>query len=110
MSLFGKDNPSPEPESNVSTKSESKASAGSESSLTAKELVEKIVQLLSDSPNEVVVNELAGEQVSVLEIRVAQSDTGKVIGRKGRNIQAIRTILEALGGKQGKRYSVEIIG
>ncbi|MCX5867963.1 MAG: KH domain-containing protein [Proteobacteria bacterium] len=78
--------------------------------MTAKELVEKIVQLLSDSPNEVVVNELAGEQVSVLEIRVAQSDTGKVIGRKGRNIQAIRTILEALGGKQGKRYSVEIIG
>lgn len=102
MSLFGKDNPSPESESNVSAKSES--------SLTAKELVEKIVQLLADNPNEVVVNELAGEQVSVLEIRVAQSDTGKVIGRKGRNIQAIRTILEALGGKQGKRYSVEIIG
>ena len=102
MALFGKDNPSPEPESNVSAKSES--------SLTAKELVEKIVQLLSDNPSEVVVNELAGEQVSVLEIRVAQSDTGKVIGRKGRNIQAIRTILEALGGKQGKRYSVEIIG
>jgi len=102
MALFGKDNPSPDSETNVSVKSES--------SLTAKELVEKIVQLLSDSPNEVVVNELAGEQVSVLEIRVAQSDTGKVIGRKGRNIQAIRTILEALGGKQGKRYSVEIIG
>ncbi len=110
MSLFGKDNPAPELESNVSAKPESNVSAKSESSLTAKELVEKIVQLLSDSPNEVVVNELAGEQVSVLEIRVAQSDTGKVIGRKGRNIQAIRTILEALGGKQGKRYSVEIIG
>lgn len=84
---------------------------GSESAGTsAKDLVEKIVQLLADRPEEVSVAELAGEQVSVLEIRVAQSDTGKVIGRKGRNIQAIRTILEALGGKQGKRYSVEIIG
>ena len=80
------------------------------SNINAKELVEKIVQLLADNPKDVSVTELAGEQVSVLEIRVAQSDTGKVIGRKGRNIQAIRTILEALGGKEGKRYSVEIIG
>lgn len=94
MALFGKEN----------------SAQGSDAGLSAKELVEKIVQLLADNPNEVSVKELAGEQVSVLEIRVAQSDTGKVIGRKGRNIQAIRTILEALGGKQGKRYSVEIIG
>ncbi|MEJ5165591.1 MAG: KH domain-containing protein, partial [Thermoanaerobaculia bacterium] len=57
-----------------------------------KKLVEDIVKLLVDKPNEVKVNEIAGEQAVVLELSVAKEDLGKVIGKRGHTAQAIRTI------------------
>ena len=60
-----------------------------------KELVEMIAKALVDSPDEVVVNEVSGEQTTVLELRVAQSELGKVIGKQGRTARSIRTLLGA---------------
>ena len=74
-----------------------------------KELVEMIAKALVDSPDEVVVNEISGEQTTVLELRVAQSDLGKVIGKQGRTARCIRTILGAAGMKLNKRFVLEIL-
>ncbi len=73
-----------------------------------KELVETIVKALVDSPDEVVINELAGEQAVIYEVKVAQKDTGKVIGKQGRTAQAIRTIVKAASAKAGKSATVQI--
>jgi predicted RNA-binding protein YlqC (UPF0109 family) len=62
-----------------------------------------------DSPDEVVVGEIAGEQTTVFELKVAQSDLGKVIGKKGRTAGAIRTLLGAAGMKLRKRFVLEIL-
>lgn len=74
-----------------------------------RELVEKIAKALVDKPEEVVVNELEGEHSVVLELKVAQEDMGKVIGRSGTHAEAIRTIIRAIGGKKGRRYLLEIL-
>ncbi len=74
-----------------------------------KELVEMIAKALVDSPDEVVVNEVSGEQTTVLELRVAQSDLGKVIGKQGRTARSIRTLLGAAGMKLRKRFVLEIL-
>lgn len=74
-----------------------------------KKLVEEIVKLLVDKPNEVKVNEIAGEQAVVLELSVSKEDLGKVIGKRGHTAQAIRTILNAAGMKAKKRYLLQII-
>ncbi len=74
-----------------------------------RELVEEIVKAVVDNPDEVQVNEITGEQTIVVELRVAQSDMGKVIGKQGRTAKAIRTILSAAGMKIGRRYELEII-
>ena len=74
-----------------------------------KELVEMIAKALVDSPDEVAVNEVLGEQTTVLELRVAQSDLGKVIGKQGRTAHAIRTLLGAAGMKLRKRVVLEIL-
>ncbi|MFC2160145.1 KH domain-containing protein [Acidobacteriota bacterium] len=74
-----------------------------------KELVEMIAKALVDNPDQVKVSELDGEQSSIIELRVAPDDVGKVIGKQGRNAQAIRTILGAAGMKIKKRLSMEII-
>ena len=74
-----------------------------------KELVEMIAKALVDNPDQVKVSELDGEQSSIIELRVAPEDVGKVIGKQGRNAQAIRTILGAAGMKIKKRLSMEII-
>ena len=74
-----------------------------------KELVEMIAKALVDSPDEVVVNEVSGEQTTVLELKVAQSDLGKVIGKQGRTARAIRTLLGAGGMKLRKRFVLEIL-
>ncbi|TDI07820.1 MAG: KH domain-containing protein [Acidobacteria bacterium] len=74
-----------------------------------KELVEMIAKALVDSPDEVVVNEVSGEQTTVLELRVAQSDLGKVIGKQGRTARSIRTLLGAAGMKLHKRFVLEIL-
>jgi len=74
-----------------------------------KELLELIAKALVDNPNEVSVSEVSGSQITILELRVAQEDLGKVIGKQGRLAQAIRTILSAAGMKLGKRFHLEII-
>jgi hypothetical protein len=74
-----------------------------------KELIEMIAKALVDSPDDVVVNEISGEQTTVLELRVAQSDLGKVIGKQGRTARSIRTLLGAAGMKLRKRFVLEIL-
>ncbi|GAA0069411.1 KH domain-containing protein [Clostridium sardiniense] len=74
-----------------------------------KELVEVIAKSLVDKPDEVKVNEIAGEQSIILELRVAPEDMGKVIGKQGRIAKAIRTVVKAAAIKEEKRVVVEII-
>jgi uncharacterized protein len=74
-----------------------------------KELVEAIAKALVDNPDQVQVRAIEGEQVSVFELRVHASDVGKVIGRQGRNAEAIRTILIGVGMKLRKRFTLEIL-
>jgi predicted RNA-binding protein YlqC (UPF0109 family) len=77
--------------------------------VTVKELVELIAKSLVDDPNKVRVSQLDGEQSSIIELKVAQEDLGKVIGKQGRTAQAIRVILGAAGMKLKKRFNLEII-
>lgn len=74
-----------------------------------KDLVVDIAKALVDSPDEVDVKEVAGEQVTVLELRVAASDLGKVIGKQGRTARSIRTLLGAAGMKLNRRFTLEIL-
>ncbi len=74
-----------------------------------KDLISDIVRALVDQPDQVSVNEVEGGHTVVLELRVAQSDMGKVIGKQGRNAQALRTILSAAAGKLRKKYVLEIV-
>jgi hypothetical protein len=74
-----------------------------------KDLITYIVQALVDLPDEVSVSEIAGGQTVILELRVAKSDFGKVIGKRGRTAQAIRAILSAASGKAKKRFVLEIL-
>ncbi len=74
-----------------------------------KQLIEDIAKALVDIPGEVVVNVVEGEQVTVLELRVAQTDLGKVIGKQGRTARSIRTILGAAGMKLNRRFTLEIL-
>lgn len=74
-----------------------------------KELVKFIAQSLVDNPDEVQVKEIAGEQTSVIELKVAKEDLGKVIGKQGRTARAMRTILSAASTKIRKRAVLEII-
>ena len=74
-----------------------------------KDLITAIVQALVDQPEEVSVNEIEGAHTIVLEVTVAKRDMGKIIGKRGRNAQAIRTILSAASGKTRKRYILEIV-
>ncbi|MBP1770054.1 MAG: RNA-binding protein domain [Candidatus Aminicenantes bacterium] len=74
-----------------------------------KELVELIAKALVDQPDKVVVTQLEGEQTTVLELKVAPEDLGKVIGKQGRTARAIRILLGAGGMKLKRRYNLEII-
>ena len=74
-----------------------------------KELVELIVKALVDNPDKVKVSQLDGEQSSIIELTVAPEDLGKVIGKQGRNAQAIRIIIGAAGMKLKKRVNLEIL-
>jgi uncharacterized protein len=74
-----------------------------------KQLVEDIAKALVDIPEEVQVREVEGEQVTVLELKVAPSDLGKVIGKQGRTARSIRTILGAAGMKLNRRFTLEIL-
>ena len=74
-----------------------------------KDLIKYIAQALVDYPEEVEVSEVEGEQTSVIELKVAKDDLGKVIGKQGRTARAIRTILSAASAKVKKRSVLEII-
>ncbi len=74
-----------------------------------KDLVTFIAQALVDNPDDVSVNEIEGEQTSVIELRVAKDDLGKIIGKHGRTAQSIRTILSAASAKHKKRAVLEIV-
>ena len=74
-----------------------------------KELIKYMAQALVDNPDQVAVSEVIGEQTSVIELRVAKEDLGKVIGKQGRTAKAMRTILSAASTKQRKRTVLEII-
>jgi len=74
-----------------------------------KELIEVMAKALVDHPDQVHVNEISGQQSSVIELRAAKEDLGKVIGKQGRNAQAMRTILHAASTKLKKRAVLEII-
>jgi len=74
-----------------------------------KELLELIAKSLVDRPEDVEVTEVEGEQTTVLELRVAREDLGKVIGKQGRTARSIRTILASAGMKFKKRVVFEII-
>ncbi len=74
-----------------------------------KELIRYIAQALVDHPEQVSVHEIEGNQTSVLELKVAKEDLGKVIGKQGRTARAMRTILSAASAKVKKRTVLEII-
>lgn len=74
-----------------------------------KELIKYIAQALVDNPEQVEVSEVEGNQTSVLELKVAKEDLGKVIGKQGRTARAMRTILSAASAKLKKRSVLEIL-
>ncbi len=74
-----------------------------------KDLIAYIAKALVDKPEEVVVTEIEGEQTSVIELKVAKEDLGKVIGKQGRTARAMRTILSAASTKINKRSVLEIL-
>ena len=75
----------------------------------SKELVEHIVKKLVDRPESVVVTEIKGEQSTIIELKVAPEDLGKVIGKQGKTAQAMRTLLTAIAAKDGKRAILKIL-
>ena len=74
-----------------------------------KALIEFVAKSLVDHPDQVEVKEVEGEQTTVLELKVAQDDLGKVIGKQGRTARALRTILSAASTKARKRTVLEIL-
>jgi hypothetical protein len=72
-------------------------------------LVEQMIRAIVDHPEVVEVHEVATEHTTIIEVRVARDDVGKVIGRQGRNVQAMRTILTAVGAKDNRKVTLEII-
>ncbi|MDR2072063.1 MAG: KH domain-containing protein [Spirochaetaceae bacterium] len=74
-----------------------------------KELIEYIAKSLVDDPEQVTVNVVEGEQATILELRVAAGDIGKVIGKHGRIAKAMRTVLQAATAKSGKHSVLEIL-
>jgi uncharacterized protein len=85
------------------------ASAKLQTGTEMKQLIEDIAKALVDLPDEVTVSEVQGEQVTVLELKVAASDLGKVIGKQGRTARSIRTLLGAAGMKLNRRFTLEIL-
>ena len=74
-----------------------------------KEAVEKIILALVEHPDAVEISEIASEKTTVIEVRVAESDMGRLIGRQGRTIKAIRSLLYFSGQKQGRRFNLSIL-
>jgi hypothetical protein len=74
-----------------------------------KEFVEYIVKNLVDNPDKVRINEVGGTHTLILELSVEKSDIGKIIGKKGKTINAIRTLLMSVASRNGLRVSLEIL-
>ena len=74
-----------------------------------KALIELIGKNLVDSPDQVAVSEVNSEQTTIIELRVAQSDLGKIIGKQGRTAKALRTLVHGIGSKQKRRAILEIL-
>ncbi len=74
-----------------------------------KDSLETIITSLVNNPSDVSINEVDGEKQIVFEVKVADSDMGKVIGKEGRIAKAIRTIMKAQAAKEGKKISIEFI-
>ena len=74
-----------------------------------KELVKYLAQAIVDKSEEVMVTEIEGDKTSIIKLRVAKEDFGLIIGKRGRNAEAIRTILRAAAAKQGKKPTLEIV-
>jgi len=72
-------------------------------------LIELIIRGIVDNPDKVEINEIIGEKTSIFEVKVDSTDIGKVIGRQGRNIKSIRTIVNAAAQKDDKRVVIEIV-
>lgn len=75
-----------------------------------KEILETIILSLIDNKDAVQINELDGEKSVVFEVKVAEEDMGKVIGRQGRLAKSIRTLVKSIAGKEHKKVTVEFIG
>ncbi len=74
-----------------------------------KDLLIQIVKALVDNPEQVQVNEIESTQTVILELSVAEGDMGKIIGKKGKTANAIRTLLSAASGKARRRYVLELV-
>jgi len=77
--------------------------------MTIKDLLEYIIKAMVDNPEQVEISEIEGQHSTILELKVAKSDMGKVIGKKGRNAEAVRAILMAASGKTRRRITLEIL-
>jgi uncharacterized protein len=74
-----------------------------------RDIIKKIVKAIVDSPDDVNISEIDGGRTTIIELKVAKDDIGKVIGKKGRTISAIRTLLASAGGKEKIRYVLELL-
>ncbi|MFH1727756.1 MAG: KH domain-containing protein [Pseudomonadota bacterium] len=72
-------------------------------------LLRKIVEKIVVDPDQIEIEAIHGEQAYILKLKVAKEDTGRIIGKSGRNAEAIRTILQAVGAKKGHKVIVEIL-
>ncbi|MBL9099940.1 MAG: KH domain-containing protein [Myxococcales bacterium] len=81
----------------------------SSANISLKDLIEYLARALVDHPDEVSVAEISGEQTVVLELKVAKDDLGKVIGKQGRTVKAMRALLSAASAKLRKRADLEIL-
>ncbi|HMV81276.1 MAG TPA: KH domain-containing protein [Leptospiraceae bacterium] len=77
--------------------------------MAAESFLKYTISFLVDKPDAIQIREIAGEENVTVEIRVAQEDLGKVIGRNGRIAKSLRTLVSTIGAKEGKNYSLEII-
>ena len=75
-----------------------------------KEILETIIKSLVSNQEAVSINEIDGEKSIIFEVKVAQEDMGKIIGKEGRVAKAIRTLVKAVAAKEEKRVSIEFIG
>ena len=74
-----------------------------------RDLVEFIAKSLVDDPSQVHVSEIEGENSVMLELRVGPEDMGRIIGKSGRTVNAVRTLVRVLAAKQGKRVTLEVV-